>query len=65
MAPSIVNLGRHQTNIAKVYERLGRANIVTTWISDHRKTWPENSSTLNPIALSSSPATIWPVASAI
>ncbi len=35
----------HQTDIAKVQEWLGHANIATTRIYDHRKTRPEDSPT--------------------
>ena len=44
-ATAATNALDHQTDIAKVQEWLGHANIATTRIYDHRKTRPEDSPT--------------------
>ena len=44
-ATAATNALDHQADIAKVQEWLGHANIATTRIYDHRKTWPEDSPT--------------------
>ena len=44
-ATAATNVFDHQADIAKVQEWLGRANITTTRIYDHRKTRPEDSPT--------------------
>jgi integrase len=44
-ATAATNALDHQADIAKVQEWLGRANIATTRIYDHRKTRPEDSPT--------------------
>ncbi len=44
-ATAATNVLDHQADIAKVQEWLGRANIATTRIYDHRKTRPEDSPT--------------------
>jgi integrase/recombinase XerD len=44
-ATAATNALDHQTDIAKVQEWLGHANIATTRIYDHRKSRPEDSPT--------------------
>jgi integrase/recombinase XerD len=44
-ATAATNALDHQADIAKVQEWLGHANIATTRIYDHRRTWPEDSPT--------------------
>lgn len=44
-ATAATNALDHQTDIVKVQEWLGHANIATTRIYDHRKTRPEDSPT--------------------
>ncbi len=44
-ATAATNALDHQADIAKVQEWLGRANITTTRIYDHRRTRPEDSPT--------------------
>jgi integrase/recombinase XerD len=44
-ATAATNALDHQTDIAKVQEWLGHANLATTRIHDHRKTRPEDSPT--------------------
>jgi integrase/recombinase XerD len=44
-ATAATNALDHQSDIAKVQEWLGHANIATTRIYDHRRTRPEDSPT--------------------
>ena len=46
-ATAATNALDHEADIAKVQEWLGHANIATTRIYDHRRTWPEDSPTFN------------------